>query len=1222
MDPKKALDTLQKLGAGISPRTAVLLLVVAPLAIALVALLWKKRAALAKLVKRTPRASIEGPAEPPSVTGGQLRATWRKFLQTLPPTYRRSILSFDHFVVFGDAASGKSLVVDRYTDFRRQAKQFLGSHVFDSHIDLYIGSRSVIMEVAANVLYDVGPKCQSALRKLWAPLYQRYAPTVIVVVDAERLKRADYDLVDYAERLRGKINLLSGICKKPLELRVVLTHLDENPGFDAFAELCKSEQIPLYMPVVTGPDQQPMAAQLDAWLEYARGHLARALIRGGSAQLRACVNFLRAAQSFPKPLAKFFEVLFAPETFSQTPRSGGVYLASPQVAEPNPLQGRPIGQQAPDPRVRHRKYATGLAAVVVLYLCTAFSTQSRSRVHARDALDKYKPAALKQEQERALREDIQGFTCEGCRPIARVPDFFGDVRIKAREEFSERVRTEVLIPNLRKVARDGFVALDTLPNHARRALFYLALIHSDRSDTFHIRKDSKRLRAWAAMTELPPELIEMYLETTEGAYPYQVDFKLPDQFDERDLTPYWHLLLDDIDKAMEGKSIDAEALKTLQTRATGAAEALKRFEHDDLIEEILKVMLGSDTREPLAINTQYRLTFEKFIDARKAVDLAAGHENYGNLSVLLQTIRASYVEAPEVPLVATLGERLSSLYDLPPGGGATKARTVAIADRTYQFDPARWALLVRNAQASAFVAALMNRSNSYESVFIPGGQAALSFSSQRWNETNDGTATFVGRAEIKPAYTRAGYDALVREPVQKLEQTLEKASLPSGQKEQLKEFVTNNIHTYAVRYKKELEDFYRAFGLSASSFSELRTAIAQMAVDESVYGAFLHVVHRQVDLDTRGELLGPMAYELRELAGLRHLFDHDGTEAEIGKYRAILGQLLHDLGTPEDTQAADADPLRDPARETLDAALGQAGRVALQSARGEKGSYAQLVRQWYASLGLPAKHIGPFMAPIFELENIGLGTAQKVVKKAWEEQLAAELQRIRNKFPFDRGPHAEDVKPQELDELINPTSGRLTSFVRRYLDPLADPRVQGRFQLRDAFRRRLALPERMEQTIRASELLTSRLYDEKGRAAPLKVSIATVPFEHGTDPRYGLTLVYLSVGEASLHNFNQRPSLTTMKVDWTREQISQVGIQLMNLDSQEKLYPEPLATPASHWSVLRLLAAAQTAPVKKPENAQLYTWHVRHQPTGGRSTAVRFIVLGDPFAPFSLGAER
>jgi hypothetical protein len=1219
MDPKKALDTAQKLGASFSPRTVVILLVVVPLLLAACAFLWKKRTVMSKWLGRPKLAAADSGAALPSVSGNQLRSTWKRFLRTLPPTYRRSILSFDHFVVFGDAAAGKSAVIDRYSDFRRQAKQFLGSHVFDSHIDLFIGSRSVIMELAASVLLDVGPKCQNALRRLWRPLYRRCAPTVVVVLNAERLARADYDLVDYAERLRGKINLLSDICKRPLDVRVVLTHLDESPGFEVFAELCAREKIPLHIPVASGPDQPPMAAQIYAWTERAHEHLSRALVHGDASQLRACVRFVRASHMLPTPLGKFFEVLFAPETFSLAPRSGGVYLASPQAAEPSPLQGRPAGQRPPDPRQRHRVLATALAGLALAYLNTAFFTQRNTRLTASTALASYAPVTREQERDRVLRDAIQDFACETCGPIVRLPDFYGDARVGVREHFSDRVRTELLIPNLRKVARDGSVVAGALPNRARRALFYLALVHGDRSDSMRIRKDRKRLQVWAEMTELPPALIEMYLEATERAYTEEVAFELPDQHNRFDMAPFWLSLLNDIEKSMsDGEAISAEDLKALQLRAADASQGLKRFDHDDIVEEILAVVLNSDTRDALANHTRYKLQFEAFGSARKSVDLASGDENNESLGVMLQTIRASYVESPEVPLVATLADRLTSLYEIPAGGSATKPQTVKIADRTFKFDPARWALLVRNAQASALVSGLLKREERDGSVLIPE-DAATAYSTLRWNATNDGSAIFVGRAEIAPVYTRAGYDGLVRAPVQKLEHAMEVANTPKAQKEQLSEFVKRSVRGYAIQYKRQLRAYYDAFALNTPSAEALRVAVSQMAVDESPYGAFLHTVHRQLDIDTTGELLVGMQQELREYAGLRQLFDHAGAEAEIGKYRAILAQLLSDLGKPGDAAGSDGDP-PDLSRETLEHSLSQAGRVALQSVRGDKGSYAAMIRQWHASLGLQPVLIEPFLAPIFELERIGLRGTQSVLGRAWEEQLAPDIQQISRKFPFDTHDYAEDVKPAELDALFNPVSGKLFSFVRRYLDPLADPRAHGRYRLRDVFHDRVPLPERMLQTISAGEQLASQLYDAKGRAAPLTLQIATVPFEHGTDPRYGLTLVYLSVGEASIHNFNQRPGLTTLRVDWSREQISQVGIQLMNLDTQEKLYPEPLATPASSWSVLHLLAAAKATPVKKPENALLYTWQVNHQPDSGRATPVRFIVLGNPFAPFTLGS--
>jgi hypothetical protein len=1217
MDPKKALDTLQKLGASFSPRTIVIVLVLVPLALAALAFLWKRRALVSKRLGRPKLAAADGSAPMPSAAGNQLRATWRRFMKTLPPAYRRSILSFDHFVVLGDAAAGKSVVIDRYSDFRRQAKQFLGSHVFDSYVDFYIGSRSVIMELAASVLLDVGPKCQSALRRLWRPLYSRCAPTVVVVLNAERLRRPDYDLVDYAERLRGKVNLLSSICKRPLDVRVVLTHVDTTPGFEVFAELCGHEKIPLYIPVAPGTDLPPMAAQISGWLERAHAHLSRALVHGGAGQLRACVTFLRAIDSLPTPLGKFFEVLFAPETFSLTPRSGGVYLASPQAAEPTPLQGRPVGPKAPDPRQRHRWIATAVAALALAYLNTAFFTQRGTRLTASSALASYAPVTREEERDRELRDAIQDFACDGCGAVARLPDFYRGARAGLRERFAERVRNELLIPNLRKTARDGSVVPGALVNRTRRALFYLALIHGDRGDSLRIRKDRKRLQVWAEMTELSPALIEMYLDASQRAYTEEVAFELPEQHNPLDMAPYWLSFLNDVDKSMsDGETISADQLKGLQLRAADAVQALKRYEHDEIVEEILAIVLNGDTHAALANHTRYKLQFEAFGSARKNVALASGDENNESLGVMLQTIRASYVESPEVPLVATLADRLSSLYEMPPGDSATKPQTVQIADKTFKFDPARWAILVRNAQASALIGGLLKREERDGSVLIPQ-DAAASYSTLRWNATNDGSAIFVGRAEVAPLYTRAAYEALVRLPVQKLERVLELASVPKAQKEQLNEFVKRNVRGYAIQYKRQLRAYYDAFALNTPSAEALRVAVSQMAVDESPYGAFLHTVHRQLDLDSTGELLVGMQQELREYAGLRQLFDHAGAEAEINKYRAILAQLLADLGKPVDTAASD--DASDAARETLEGALSQAGRAALQSVRGDKGSYAQMIRQWHASLGLSPALIEPFLAPIFELERIGLRDTQRLLSRAWEEQLARDVQSISHKFPFDTHEYAEDVKPAELDALLNPVSGKLFSFVRRYLAPLADARASGRYRLRDVFHDRLALPERMLQTINAGELLAGQLYDVKGRAMPLKLQIATVPFEHGTDPRYGLTLVYLSVGEASIHNFNQRPGLTTLRVDWSREQISQVGIQLMNLDTQEKLYPEPLATPASSWSVLHLLAVAKTAPVKKPDNAQLYTWQVNHQPDSGRATPVRFIVLGNPFAPFALG---
>lgn len=1219
MDPTKLLKTFQQLGLPITSRVSALLIVLVPLVLLIGAWLWKRRGKLfSKVGTGLGRRTDSGlAAPPPTVSGNQLRHTWKRFLRTLPRTYQRSLLGFDQFVVLGDAASGKSQVVDLYTDWRRQAKQFLGSHVFDSHMDIYLGSRTVVTELAPSVLFELGPKCRTALRRLWAPMYRMRSPTVLVVLDMQRAKSPDYDLVDLAERIRGKINLLSHIRNQPLEVRVVLTHLDANEGWDQFAELCRAEKIPLYIPLAHATNQPGTETQLEAWVVRLRDHLSRSLVKQGARTFRQVIGFLRTTQEIPKPLSKFVDALLAPEALSLQPRLGGVYLAAAPAAEPNPLEWDAVTVRGPDPRVQHRSWAFGVGVAALAYLSLAFFTQRGLCLEAHRALANWR-------DERAA---IARFTCDHCELLASRPDFYPEARVAVRQKLSENIRSELLIPNLRKVARDGFVKNGAMPLRVRRTLFYLALIHSDRRDKLGILGD-KHLTAWTEMTELDADIIEAYLDVTEQAYDTAIAIHYDTKQDEHDQPQFWASLLTDVSRRLTAETASEHEMAELQKRAAEGADVLWRFEHDDVVSEILDSLdratdFGSQPRAASALSAAYLPLFRDFASARKAANLNA---ELGWIRGVLQTIRLVDITPRSVELVSELADRLQSLYSTPARGPAEKSRTLDINGVTYSFDLQRWAELVRNAQANALVSRFLQGRDTETSIFVKAG-SELQWSTVRWNATNDGSSIFMGRAEIPRLYTRAAYDALVHDPVIRLERALEHANIPKPELEQLHQYIRYRVRSYAIEYKRHLRSFYDSFALSTPSPEALRVAVAQMAADESPFNAFIRAVHNQVDIDAPGAL-EPMQQELSEYAGLRKLFDRTGV-AELGKYRPILAQLLQDLGPATGTGANGETNSADDAASaatgdtlTLESALSPTGRVALSSLRGDRGSYASLISDWHASLGLPPVQLAPFLAPIFELDRLGVRDVERVVRRAWNDQVAPLVQQLSRKFPFDPSLAAEDATAHEIDELLNPTTGRVASFVRRYLTPLADPRQNQGFHLRQALEQRLSLPQGMVSTVNAASALSAQLYDAKGRASLLALEIATVPFEHGIDPRFGLTLVYLSVGEASVNNFNQKPGLTTIRFDWTRQQISQVGIQLVNLDTQERLFPEPIATPNSSWSALRLLAAAKVTHIKKPEHAELYTWQVRHQAESGRITPVRYVVMGNPLARFSLGTPE
>src|SRR6185312_6890850 len=116
-----------------------------------------------------------------------------------------------------------------------------------------------------------------------------------------------------------------------------------------------------------------------------------------------------------------------------------------------------------------------------------------------------------------------------------------------------------------------------------------------------------------------------------------------------------------------------------------------------------------------------------------------------------------------------------------------------------------------------------------------------------------------------------------------------------------------------------------------------------------------------------------------------------------------------------------------------------------------------------------------------------------------------------------------------------------------------------------------------------------------------------------------LTLMFLNLGEASVFNFNQQPSLVTVGFEWTKDSRSQVGIQLTDSQTKESAFPSPIVSRGTYWSFYHLLLRAKPGAVRYPPGAQLYTWDVWSQPdTGsGEMIPVRFVMVNDPWEPFA-----
>jgi type VI secretion system protein ImpL len=203
------------------------------------ALAWFGKRGLKVLSERIRARKARGPETlrqggvltTPDIPPRQLRRAWLRFLLRLPREYRRSILNFEHFILLGLPGSGKSRLLETQTDYRYQMRQVAGDAPVDPELPVVLASGSVIIELPARFLEDETLEGRIALERLWGPLYARRSPTVVLAVDVSWLTNATRDdLRELSRFTRSKVNVLSALRKKPVELRVALTHLDALVG--------------------------------------------------------------------------------------------------------------------------------------------------------------------------------------------------------------------------------------------------------------------------------------------------------------------------------------------------------------------------------------------------------------------------------------------------------------------------------------------------------------------------------------------------------------------------------------------------------------------------------------------------------------------------------------------------------------------------------------------------------------------------------------------------------------------------------------------------------------------------------------------------------------------------------------------------------------------------------------------------------------------------------
>lgn len=1156
-------------GGAVLARWLPLVLIVVPLAILTV-----------KLVRqlRSRKKAAAGPAR----ARLDLVRVWKEFRRRTPVTQRRALPLFQPFIVVGDVGAGKSALVDRHVDWRGQSAQFHPSHVDDPRLQIYRGTHAIVQELSAAVLDDTSPAARAALKRLWRPFARGRAPGVVIALDAARLLRAAPEqLARRAQVVRGKLDLLAEVVRRPVEVTVVITKADQMKGYLDLAAALRARR--------TALELHPQAA--DGSLELERGFarfarlLPAVLADTNAAAYLDALTFFAQLPELIRPLDVFLRALCSADPITPEPRLATVALQSSEEA--GAALFSPFAAAISDADVRRfrplRRHVLGAAAVAAaaaLYLVAGYAS-ARGRI---DEANRRLDAVLEAPRDAEAQAAWLGTLRAGRRSLARrlLPRFFaGDgafVDAEVRRRFVDGVRERLLLPRLGP-GGDG--------ERGAARLYALTLLHASSSNRL-----GKLVRAhadqWAEMLAVPEWLVRSYIDAAEARLP-------PPAIDGRALaeevtmklsldTPALARLLSEVQARLTQPAMNAAELQALkQLAAPARLDALALAERANLVAALalLKEETGIDVG-----------------DAARAPAATSG-PSPGAVAELAALVEHSELDAAAGSNVDVAGlvAALGALAVTKPQGG--RPITIAFDGQRVTVDPAAWQQLLVRSRATLLVHGFAARPDDDLQVLFanPGAYAPVIVSGGR-----DGCA-FSGGGRVDGVYSAKALTDHLLPALAQLPTLLPKLPLGDADKQQLGDFVADAVGDYASDYVEQYRALFASLTCRAGSPEKLRAVTAALQSSTSPLRSALREVTRNtaLNLPTDNAAIAPLGAIVDEFAALRALAPPSGPAPQLDGWIAVMRALQAALDGRDATPPDDKEP-----EDALRRKLTPLGRVALAIYRSDPDSMKQQVERWLTSGNIDTEWWPQFVAPVDAAYGMGRREVEKTVAQSWHDLVQADVEPLVATFPF-----ARDAAAPATEALVDAALAPKQAFWSGFEDGIAPVLVPAR----DGWRAREGrtsplLPSDLLPTANRMSALAALLYDKTGKPKPLVVRVRPLPLARRAGAGNDASLVaasYLQAGGATVYGFNQRAEWTTLKIEWWHADSAAVGIAVGSGEARRSYRAvSVLETP---WSLWRLLQRASAS-------GHVFTWQVPD--ADGRTTPVQFEIEEEPWARFAL----
>ncbi|NOQ35806.1 MAG: hypothetical protein GQ569_07910 [Methylococcaceae bacterium] len=1153
----------------------------------LIYVIWRR-----KHPKNNDKASSSAMDVPEKVllASNSLSKVWRSFVSNIPWRLRSGALAVPVSLVIGEAGSGKTEIINRYTAWQGQDFRFHPSAINDSLLQIYQGAKALVLEFSSSLLYDTHPATYRAMKKLW-----RRLPTnlqAVVVIDATTLLEPDPERLRLSgQALSGKLKVFNELDGSPLPLTITLSHMEKVQGFVEFCTFLETTNIPLQ---IEFPKKDGIN-RLSSCLEDFEPHLSRALLSCSAQDYLKIVNFLNEAPRLLGVLSEFLHLA----DLGQSPSSNPIIrlcLLSKEIhsfkTQPFALQPNYIAQ-SPFKLDYHAKAALILLLLGFGYFGGSYYFQ-KSLI--RGVMENIKtvrrtPINLYPEKISPLFLDFSADLNKN--PLLSFqPNFFPNMVGYSNLLLIREIRSYYLIPMLEKAQFES----DSIYKSIKLLAIFYGTPDNDMGKLVLEQLQSKPTDYMIKHRLLIDEYINNNTHLQELNRPLNgLNYTLSKSYN--DIYELLISTLHTFELILEKQSMDESELSIISQNTS----------------ELLKFMdeLNSHTHERMMMNwlvenTGLEINLRTY--SRQQTELR--QKPMQDLLRLVGSINIS--DENDCATALSINQCIKKIQ------GIAEAKTniddvsmkFTLSGDYFSYHSKQWSDLIQRQRLTMLMRNTM-RSHKNNNGWIFFNTPSF-YPNREMNATNNGDILFSGKARIDGRLSADAFEKDVKPAIMALSEVIAKLPVDKNDKSRFTKYILNNLRIYSDRYINAHYNYFQHLKVSIKSAWELNYVLEQLQQPNSPLLQALIVIKENTALKlSESPHFGSFTNKLRLFSFVQRLMqEKEGIYPEFQKYQFIISQMHMELSSTEPYLAKDPNEKA----ASLKGAITPMGRVAWGMLLNEDGSYSKLVKNWLLNAGIPKNWQQPFLAPVQKVAALGTAEIKTTIDGIWLDIWDSSITPLLVKFPF--APNAGDDKELSLDELnktFHPTQGVFWGTFQQYLAPLYKFN-NGIWMERQELVGRLKLPTDTLKRVNAAQQLTNHLWDDKGTPKPLEVSVKAglLPtFDTEQIPNAPLvSLNYLREGAISVLGFNQQVVWQKLALEWWTPQLAEVGMEFRKDESPTRVYSN-ISVSNSQWNFFRLLQRGQSA------GNNNYQWSLAHPEFPKQPLNLEFTFKSVPWAVFT-----